>query len=263
MVWVGADSHRGCPALPTFDIGEGALDKVLALYKALLPSLGGYLTQAGELHLGRLEALLTHIAAMEQQVLEERASVGHPPPLPWKQTGWQRCQAQELLVPGRTQSGGTVRGLLRMAGLWQGYTCLRAWAASLLAEQHASGLQDAECTRQRAPGVWLPQGAGARADMLLCAHTRAAAVLVKTLQAAGWQDAEFLDAKRARREGRESGAYVVPGRRQQDELDAALREQLAFQVRACLQQCVQHRSSSPPAGRAMQRPSQGRRAGRL
>ena len=62
-------------ALPTFDIAEGALDKVLELYKGALPSLGGYLTQAGEAHLGRLEALLAGVAALEQQVLEERAAV--------------------------------------------------------------------------------------------------------------------------------------------------------------------------------------------
>ena len=68
-------------ALPTFDIAEGALDKVLELYKAALPGLGGYLTHAGELHLGRLEALVASIAALEQQVLEERAAVSRPPPL--------------------------------------------------------------------------------------------------------------------------------------------------------------------------------------
>ena len=62
-------------ALPTFDIGEGALDKVLAIYKELLPVMGGYFTHAGVLDKARLQHLLGKLAEMEQNVLEERAAV--------------------------------------------------------------------------------------------------------------------------------------------------------------------------------------------
>ena len=62
-------------ALPTLDIAEGALDKIFALYKELLPGLGGYLTHAGQLHAGRLEALLARLALLEQETLEQRAAV--------------------------------------------------------------------------------------------------------------------------------------------------------------------------------------------
>ena len=62
-------------ALPTFDIAEGALDKMFALYKQALPQLGGYITHAGSVDLPRLEVLLSMVAALEQQVLEERATV--------------------------------------------------------------------------------------------------------------------------------------------------------------------------------------------
>ena len=65
-----------CAALPTLDIGEGALDKMFAIYKAILPSLGGYLTDAGTLHKGRLQVLLHRLGQLEQDVLEERAQVG-------------------------------------------------------------------------------------------------------------------------------------------------------------------------------------------
>lgn len=64
-----------CAALPTFDIGEGALDKVLGIYKQLLPGMGGYLTHAGDLDKSRLQLLLAQLAALEQSVLEERAAV--------------------------------------------------------------------------------------------------------------------------------------------------------------------------------------------
>ena len=61
------------PPLPTLDIGEGGLDTVLQLYRDMLPKLGGYLTDAGELRRDRLEALLAGFGAREQAILEERA----------------------------------------------------------------------------------------------------------------------------------------------------------------------------------------------
>lgn len=60
------------PALPTLDIGEGGLDTLLALYKELLPQLGGYLTLAGKLNRGRLERLLGEFGRKEREILEER-----------------------------------------------------------------------------------------------------------------------------------------------------------------------------------------------
>lgn len=61
------------PSLPTCDISEGSLDLMFQTYKKLLPRLGGYLTNAGSLHRGRLEALLTELATHEAEVLEQRA----------------------------------------------------------------------------------------------------------------------------------------------------------------------------------------------
>lgn len=62
-------------ALPTLDIAEGALDKLFAIYKQLLPGMGGYLTHAGELNRGRLEMVLHQLAALELETLEQRAQV--------------------------------------------------------------------------------------------------------------------------------------------------------------------------------------------
>ena len=61
------------PPLPTLDINEGALDTMFALYKKLLPRLGGYLTKAGALDRGRLGALLAELAALEGEILAARA----------------------------------------------------------------------------------------------------------------------------------------------------------------------------------------------
>ena len=68
----GASLTEGpCPTLYT----AGSLDSFFALYRRLLPSLGGYLTHAGELHRGRLEALLAAVAETEADVLAQRAQV--------------------------------------------------------------------------------------------------------------------------------------------------------------------------------------------
>ena len=73
----GRELNNAVPAaaLPTLDIGEGALDKLFSIYKALLPGMGGYLTEAGSLHKGRLQMVLNQMAELEQETLEERAAV--------------------------------------------------------------------------------------------------------------------------------------------------------------------------------------------
>ncbi len=49
---------------------------MFSLYKQLLPELGGYLTHAGELSRGRLQAFMAKLAEGEADVLAARAEVG-------------------------------------------------------------------------------------------------------------------------------------------------------------------------------------------
>ena len=81
MAWLTgpAPHHRGpeayplvpaaCPALT---LPSGSLDAMFALYKQLLPEMGGYLTHAGELNRGRLELFLSKLGEMEADVLQNR-----------------------------------------------------------------------------------------------------------------------------------------------------------------------------------------------
>lgn len=48
---------------------------MLDLYKATLPSLGGYITYAGQLDRNRLEVILKKLGERELQTLQERAEV--------------------------------------------------------------------------------------------------------------------------------------------------------------------------------------------
>lgn len=50
------------------DIREGAIDLLLALYKQVLPALGGYMTEAGDVHLERVDVLLARVGAVEDEI---------------------------------------------------------------------------------------------------------------------------------------------------------------------------------------------------
>jgi 5'-3' exonuclease len=60
------------PHLPSMDIREGAIDLLLALYKQLLPGLGGYLTEGGHVNLARVDVLLGRVGAAETEIFRRR-----------------------------------------------------------------------------------------------------------------------------------------------------------------------------------------------
>eukprot|EP00965_Chrysotila_dentata_P156049 5156137-Pleurochrysis_carterae.AAC.6 len=60
--------------MPALEIRDGAVDALLLLYKSCVSSrLGGYLTSNGEVNLGRVEALLTGLGELEEQIFSERS----------------------------------------------------------------------------------------------------------------------------------------------------------------------------------------------
>ncbi len=59
------------PHIPSLNIREGGIDALLHIYKRILPSNGGYLTENGELHLKRVNNYLKTLAAAEEKMMEE------------------------------------------------------------------------------------------------------------------------------------------------------------------------------------------------
>ncbi|KAL6075040.1 exonuclease II Exo2 [Balamuthia mandrillaris] len=57
------------PHLPYLDIADGALDKMFEIYRKSLPSLGGYITNAGEIDWQRCETFLSFLAQNEKEML--------------------------------------------------------------------------------------------------------------------------------------------------------------------------------------------------
>eukprot|EP00743_Colponemidia_sp_Colp-15_P012541 GILK01014314.1.p1 GENE.GILK01014314.1~~GILK01014314.1.p1 ORF type:complete len:1359 (-),score=329.11 GILK01014314.1:114-4190(-) len=60
------------PHLPSLSIHEGAIDMLLMLYKTLLPSLGGYLTENGDVHLDKVDVLLSELGRVEDRIFQQR-----------------------------------------------------------------------------------------------------------------------------------------------------------------------------------------------
>ena len=58
------------PHIPALEIRDGAIDMLIYSYKALLPFLGGYISDAGRVHLLRAEAVLREVAQFEEEVFE-------------------------------------------------------------------------------------------------------------------------------------------------------------------------------------------------
>jgi len=63
------------PHLPSLDIREGGLDLLLRLYKTMLPTMGGYMTDKGEVALQRLEAFSRRVALVEASIFRRRERI--------------------------------------------------------------------------------------------------------------------------------------------------------------------------------------------
>lgn len=60
------------PHLPSLEIREGAIDRLVNLYKKCVYKTGGYLTDSGEVALDRVEMIMTDLGFMEDNIFKER-----------------------------------------------------------------------------------------------------------------------------------------------------------------------------------------------
>ena len=66
------------PNISALDIGEGSLDKLIDLYKLILPNLDDYITFQGVINWERAEKLIWVLGEHEDEVFKERIdSSGH------------------------------------------------------------------------------------------------------------------------------------------------------------------------------------------
>jgi 5'-3' exonuclease len=60
------------PHLPSLSIREGGLELLLNLYRRVLPTLGGYLTEDGRVALDRVDVMMATLGTVEDEVFKRR-----------------------------------------------------------------------------------------------------------------------------------------------------------------------------------------------
>lgn len=60
------------PHLPSLEIREGAIDRLIGLYKKVVYKTKGYLTDSGHVHLDRVQLMLADLGEMEDEIFKKR-----------------------------------------------------------------------------------------------------------------------------------------------------------------------------------------------
>jgi 5'-3' exoribonuclease 2 len=63
------------PHLPSLEIREGAIDTLITLWKKNLRQWGGFLTDSGQIDLGRVEQMMENLGNLEDQVFQKRREI--------------------------------------------------------------------------------------------------------------------------------------------------------------------------------------------
>jgi len=60
------------PHLPSLEIREGAIDRLVELYKNCVYKTGGFVTDSGEVTLHRVQLILSELGRVEDEIFKKR-----------------------------------------------------------------------------------------------------------------------------------------------------------------------------------------------
>ncbi|RYG52734.1 hypothetical protein EON67_00500, partial [archaeon] len=98
------------PHLPSMDIREGAIDLLLQLYRQMLPAMGGYITDMGEVNLTRADILLGRVSTIEAEIFRRRRVREER-----ERANAERYKKPETDTRGDRASGDSTPGMKRAA----------------------------------------------------------------------------------------------------------------------------------------------------
>ena len=109
------------PHLPAIEIRDGAIDMLVCAYKLLLPKMGGYLSDAGRVHLPRTELLLREVASYEEEIFSRSKR---------REEGMERARRARQAAEGGEVPAGSFGSLFppRDATQKNAYDAMKAFA---------------------------------------------------------------------------------------------------------------------------------------
>jgi 5'-3' exoribonuclease 2 len=60
------------PHLPSLEIRENAIDRLIKLYKNMVYQTGGWLTEDGEVNVDRVRIIMVELGKVEDEIFKER-----------------------------------------------------------------------------------------------------------------------------------------------------------------------------------------------
>ncbi|GAA52094.1 5'-3' exoribonuclease 2 [Clonorchis sinensis] len=60
------------PHLPSLEIREGAIDRLIEIYKSAVQTTGGWLTHSGKVHMDRVQLIMVELGKMEDEIFKNR-----------------------------------------------------------------------------------------------------------------------------------------------------------------------------------------------
>jgi 5'-3' exoribonuclease 2 len=60
------------PHLPSLEIRENAIDRLVKLYKNMVYQTGGWLTEDGEINIERVKIIMIELGKVEDQIFKDR-----------------------------------------------------------------------------------------------------------------------------------------------------------------------------------------------
>ncbi|KAI8838612.1 XRN 5'-3' exonuclease N-terminus-domain-containing protein [Chytridium lagenaria] len=130
------------PHLPSLEIREGAIDRLIELWRKNLPQFGGYITDSGDIDLTRVQILLKELGEVEDDIFMKRREDEER-----KREGRRRRKLEQRNREAYREQPATKKGRYDSEALHEAMAALPSWTPGEKAELNKKTLVDKEAAR--------------------------------------------------------------------------------------------------------------------